>query len=87
MGYTREQLEMLERQREFFAGDECLLARAALWRDASPQECWEAVREECRLAEQLISQYPPDVRERALAREPLPADTIALLQAMQKRSG
>lgn len=75
---------MLERQRAFFASDECLLQRAAAWRDATPEECWQAVCEECRAAAYLIESYPEEIRDRALARESLPPDTLRLLVAMQK---
>ena len=80
--YTPEMLAMLERQREYFASDELVKERAAVWRDATPQECLAALAESCADAAFFLSQYPPAVLEKALAPDPLPRDTVELLERL-----
>ncbi|HEY5924049.1 MAG TPA: hypothetical protein VIV11_20355 [Kofleriaceae bacterium] len=75
----------LEAQRAYFASDELLLERAALWRDATPEECLRATAEECEVAAQMLDQLEPEVAERALAAEPLPEDTVALLEQLRRQ--
>ena len=77
--YTPEMLAMLERQREHFASDELIKERAAVWMDATPQECLAALAESCAEAAYFLSQYTPDVLDKVLAPEPLPSDTVELL--------
>jgi hypothetical protein len=80
--YTPEMLAMLERQREYFASDDLIKERAAVWRDATPQECLAALAESCADAAFFLSQYSPDVLEKALEPEPLPRDTVELLERL-----
>jgi hypothetical protein len=80
--YTPEMLAMLERQREHFSSDELIKERAAVWRDATPQECLAAVAESCAEAAFFLSQYSPDLLEKVLEPEPLPPDTIELLERL-----
>jgi hypothetical protein len=80
--YTPEMLAMLERQREHFSSVEMLEERAALWRDATPQECLAALAESCAEAAAFLSRYPPDLLEKALEPEPLPPDTVELLERL-----
>jgi hypothetical protein len=54
---------------------------AALWRDASPDECLAEVFALCREADHYLAQLEPAQLERALEPAPLPADTQALLVA------
>lgn len=84
--YTREMRALLEAQRAYFASDDCLRERAALWHDATPEECWAAVQEECEAAERWLARLDPDTLERAVKPEPLPAATIALLERLQRAS-
>jgi hypothetical protein len=85
--YTPEMLAMLERQREHFSSDELIKERAAVWRDATPQECLAAVAESCEETAFFLSQYSPDLLEEALEPEPLPSDTLELLERLwQSRS-
>jgi hypothetical protein len=77
--YTPEMLAMLERQREHFSSDELIKERAALWRDATPQECLAALAESCAEADYFFSRYSPEVLEQVLEPEPLPSDTVELL--------
>lgn len=77
---------MLERQRAYFSSDACLRDRAELWRDASPQECWTAMKDLCTFADHCLDQLDTATRERALLPEPLPADTLRLLERLQQQS-
>jgi hypothetical protein len=83
--YTPEQIAQLEAQVAYFRSDDRIRERAALWRDASPAECWATVRELCEDTAFWIDRYPDRVRELALAQMELPADTIALLESMHCR--
>jgi hypothetical protein len=71
--YTPEMLAMLERQREHFSSDEMLEERAALWRDATPQECLAALAESCAEAAAFLSRYPPDLLEKVARARAAPA--------------
>jgi hypothetical protein len=52
---------------------------AALWRDATPAECWAEGAALCRALDQALARLTPDQLARALAPDPLPDDTLALL--------
>ncbi|HEY4182392.1 MAG TPA: hypothetical protein VGM90_36415 [Kofleriaceae bacterium] len=78
------ELEILERQRAYFASDEHLRDRGAVWRDATPEECLVAVDELCRDAEEMYAIKTADERAALLRPVPLPADTLALLEALQR---
>ncbi len=80
--YTPEMLAMLERQREHFSSDELIKERAAVWMDATPQECLAALAESCAEAAFFLSQYSPDLLEKALEPEPLPRETVELLERL-----
>jgi hypothetical protein len=72
---------ILEAQRAEQSGDAALLRRAALWRDASPEECFAEVIALCKDADYYLGLLTADQLERALTPDPLPTDTIALLRA------
>jgi hypothetical protein len=80
--------DRLEAQRAHFASDAFLVERAAIWRDQSPEACLAATAEECATAAWLLERLDPETRERAIAPEPLPSDTVALLVQLraQRRS-
>lgn len=80
--YTPEMLAMLERQREHFSSDERIKERAAVWMDATPQECLAGLAAACADAAFFLSHYSPDVLEKALEPEPLPRDTVELLERL-----
>ena len=75
----------LEAQRAYFASDAHLVERAAIWRDASPEECLAATFALCEDADALLAMKSPDEIERALARDPLPADTLEILAIFARR--
>ncbi len=75
---------MLEAQHAYFRSDEHLKQRAAIWADATPEECLVAAIEQCEEAETFLAMKSPEELERILAQQPLPADTIAILQALQR---
>lgn len=83
--FTPEQLAMIERQRAYFASDDLIRERAAPWIGVSPEECWVEVKGMCAWAAACIANLPAASRERAQDHEPLPASTIALLEALQSR--
>jgi hypothetical protein len=78
-------LAKIAAQRAYFASDDHLRERAAAWRDATPEQCLAAVVEQCREAEYFLSQKTADELERALAPEPIPADTLAILERLQRQ--
>jgi hypothetical protein len=82
--FTPEMLAQIEAQRAYFASDELIKDRASLWRDATPEECLAAVIESCNEAERLLSMKTPEELERVLAPEPIPADTLAILERLQR---
>ena len=77
-------MAQLEAQRAYFASDEHIKERAAMWRDATPEECLEALRECCEEAEYFLSLKTPEELERVLAPQPIPPDTLAILEALQR---
>ena len=76
--------EVLERQIAYFRGDMVLRDRAAIWRDATPEECLAAVAESCAEVEALFAMMEPDVRERAMQPEPISDGILSILEAMQR---
>lgn len=70
---------ILEAQRAELSSDRELLREAALWRDASPRECFAAVIALCRDTDHYLGLLAPDELERALEPDPLPPSTLALL--------
>lgn len=82
--YTPEMLAMLERQRAYFASDDLLRERAALWRDATPEQCLAATIESCKEVEWMFAMMEPEVRERAIQPEPISTEILAILEAMQR---
>ena len=70
---------ILEAQRAELSSDRELLREAAMWRDASPEECFATVIELCREADHYLSLLSPEELERALEPDPLPPSTLALL--------
>jgi hypothetical protein len=77
-------LALLEAQRAHLASDEHVRERAAVWRDATPEQHLAAVIEQCREAEYFLSLKDPAELERALTPLPLPDDTVAILEALQR---
>ena len=84
--YTPEMRAMLERQRAYFASDECLRERAALYRGLTPAQCWAETVELCGSLDWFLDRMEPEVRARALEPEPLPAELVAILEQMQRPS-
>lgn len=80
--YTPEMLAQLEAQVAYFRSDDLLRERASVWRDASPSECLLAVFESCAEAAVFLHAMAPDIRERALAPDPLPESTRVLLESL-----
>lgn len=72
-------IETLEAQRAAFSSDDHIRERASAWMDASPAECLRAVDESCAEAAFFLERLSPEDLERALAPDPLPAETLELL--------
>lgn len=79
MAYPPELHSKLEAQRAYFASDDRIRDRAALWLDATPAQCLAAVYECCEEAAFFLSRLDPAALDRALAQPLLPAETEALL--------
>ena len=86
MASEAEMLAVLEAQRAWFSSDEHIKERAKLWRDATPEECFEATAELCTEAAFFLSRLSEDELERALAPDPIPPDTIELLESICRSS-
>lgn len=69
-------------QAELFDSDQHLLAEVARWRDATPEERLAETWRLCAMVPWFQALWSDDVRERVGRPEPLPADTIALLERM-----
>jgi hypothetical protein len=82
MASEAHMLAVLEAQRAWFASDEHIKERAKLWRDATPDECFEATAELCTEAALFLSRLSEAELERALAPDPIPPDTVQLLEAL-----
>jgi hypothetical protein len=83
---TSEMLAKIEAQRAYFASDDHIRERAAIWRDASPEACLETVSGLCDDAAYFLSLKDPETLARVLEPPPIPDDTIAILEALQLRS-
>jgi hypothetical protein len=83
--YTPAMLAQLEAQRAYFASDEHIRREVAAWEDSTPEERLAEVAEMCKIADYFLSQLEPEALERALAREPMPADTESVFAALRHR--
>jgi len=81
-----DSLSRIEAQRAYFASADRVRERAAVWADATPEECLEAVREECRAAMQLLALKSPDEQEAAMRPDPIPPHTVMILERIQRFS-
>lgn len=82
--YTPEQLAILEAQVAYFASDEHVRAEVDVWRDATPQERLAELQRMCEHADHFLAQLSPDELDRALAPDPLPPESAALLAALRQ---
>ena len=80
-----ENLRLAEQVR-VFSGDEHIRREAAPWRDATPAERVAETWRLCALVPWFRSLWPEDVRARADAPDPLPANTLAILERLKQRS-
>ncbi len=76
---------LIEAQRAALSGDDHVRREVAPWRDATPAERLAALDALCRDTIRWLSRLAPDQLDRALAPDPLPEDTLALLGAMRRR--
>jgi hypothetical protein len=63
---------ILEAQRAYFDERAEIEREAAIWRDASPEECFAAMFALCAEADYFLSLLGPDELERAIQPDPLP---------------
>ena len=80
---TSDMLARIEAQRAHFASDDHIRERAAIWRDATPEVCLEAVTGLCADAAYFLSLKDPETLARVLEPPPIPADTVAILEALR----
>jgi hypothetical protein len=85
VAFTPQMLAQIEAQRAYFASDELIKERAALWRDATPEECLAATIAKCQEAAYFLDMKSPEELDRILEPEPIPADTLAILERLQRR--
>jgi hypothetical protein len=78
-----EENARLMRQAEYFASDDRIKERAAMWRGVTPEDCLAAVVGSCKDAEFLLRMKDAATLERVLRPEPLPPDTEAILECLQ----
>jgi len=69
-------------QAEMFGSDDQLLTEAARWRHASPEERLAETWRLCALFPWFRALWSDEVRARVARPEPLPADTVTLLERM-----
>jgi hypothetical protein len=81
--YTPEMLAQLEAQIAYFRSDDRIREEVALWADATPEQRLAELPGMCAAADHFLSRLDPAALERALAPEPLPADSIAVLSALR----
>ena len=81
--YTPEQLAMLEAQVAHFASGDHIRREVAPWRDTTPEERLAELDLMCEAADQILAALPPEELERAIAKEPLSAESIRLLTALR----
>lgn len=77
-------LARIEAQRAYFASDEHIKERAAIWRAATPEACLDAVLELCADTEYVLSLKDPAALARVLEPPPIPDDTLAILEGLQR---
>ncbi|MEO8549875.1 MAG: hypothetical protein ABI678_07870 [Kofleriaceae bacterium] len=75
---------ILEAQRAYFASDEHILDRATDYRDMTPEECLVEVAELCESAMFFLNMKSDEELERIFDDSPLPADTVAFLEKLQR---
>ena len=78
-------LAQLEAQRAYFASDDHIRREVAVWADSTPEERLAEVADMCAMADYFLAQLEPAALERALTREPLPADSAAVFVALRQR--
>lgn len=83
MGLAEENA-ILEAQVAYFASDERIKERAAQYRDMTPEACLAEVIEACREAAYYLAMKSPSELARILEPETLPADTIEILEHLQR---
>jgi hypothetical protein len=82
--YTPDELSLLERQVAHFASDDHIRAEVAVWRDATPAERLAELASMCAAAEHFLARAEAEGRAVMPEREPLPADSIAMLEALRR---
>ena len=78
MASLAEENARLMRLAAYMDSDERIVERAKLWRDATPAECLASLDELC-LDGELLQGCATSVE---LESEPLPGDTLAILEAL-----
>jgi hypothetical protein len=82
--YTPAMIAMLEAQRAYFTSDDHIRREVAVWADSTPEERLAEMAEMCAAGDYFLSRLEPEALERALRRDPLPADTEELFMAIRR---
>ncbi len=82
----RENRRLAEQIRSL-SGEDHLRREAAPWRNATAEERVAETWRLCALVPWFRSLWPADVRARAETPEPLPADTVTILERMKQAPG
>jgi hypothetical protein len=77
---------ILERQRAYFASDEHIIDRASDYLHMTPEQCLAEVAELCEGAMFFLNMKSAEELERIFDDSPLPADTVAFLEKLQRES-
>ena len=77
-------IAMLEAQRAYFASDDHIRREVAVWADSTPEERLAEMAEMCAAGDYFLSRLEPAALERALHREPLPADSAEIFMAIRR---
>ena len=77
-------IAMLEAQRAYFASDDHIRREVAVWADSTPEERLVELAEMCAASDFFLARLEPEALERALRREPLPADSAEVFRAIRR---
>jgi len=83
VGTLEEENAKLELQRQYFASDDHIKRRAEPYRDQTPEQGLADVSACCEMAQWFLEHRPEGTRD--LPPEPLPVDTIEILERLQRR--
>lgn len=84
MATDAEALAVLQAQWAYFASDDHIRARAAVWRGVPPEVCLAETHSACGEVDAMLSRLDPGARARLDELDVPPADTLALLAILAR---